>query len=301
MLARPHCRPHVASALHVIVTSFLSGITGIGGTSMTPERSALSHIVFVLDRPREIANIGAVVRILGNFGLTHMRLVEPSAFDPDRVLRYASRGSRVAKAVRQFDRLEDALADCAIVLGATRRPRSLERPVLAPREAAPRLVSFAREQLTVGQMSAGAQHPAMAAVLFGPEDFGLSNDALDRCNAIVSIPTAPDDQSLNLAQATAIVAYEVFVASTESGETRSYDAERSYLPASEHLARGAELEELFEAIRHTLVTLHAPAIEGRTLNSLKRLRALLLRAHPRQEEVLRLTELFNHIARRLER
>jgi TrmH family RNA methyltransferase len=268
---------------------------------MTSEPVALSRIVFILDRPREIANIGAVVRILGNFGLTHLRLVEPSAFDPDRVLRFASRGSRVAAAVRQYERLADALADCALVLGATRRPRSLERPVLTPREAAPRLVGFARDQLAGGQEPADAQQPAMAAVLFGPEDFGLSNDALDRCNAILSIPTAPNDQSLNLAQATAIVAYEIYVASTEFDETQTDHAERSYLPAPEHLARGAELEELFEAIRQTLIVLHAPTIEGRTRNSLKRLRAMLLRADPRQDEVLRLTELFNHIAHRLER
>ena len=64
-------------------------------------RLMLDRVVFVLDRPKELANVGAVVRLMGNFGLSRLRLVEPAAFDEDRVLRYASRGEFVAARVER--------------------------------------------------------------------------------------------------------------------------------------------------------------------------------------------------------
>src|SRR5262249_8562186 len=132
------------------------------------------------------------------------------AFDPERILTVARRGQAVLDATERYHTLADALADCAFVLGTTSRARALQRPVLTPQQAAPALLAGA----LAGRQpeGAGLSSPAHAAVLFGPENFGLSNAALDHCHAIVRIPTVPDDASLNLAQAALVVAYELFLA-----------------------------------------------------------------------------------------
>ena len=262
-------------------------------------RSMLDRVVFVLDRPKELANVGAVVRLMGNFGLSRLRLVEPAAFDEDRVLRYASRGEFVAARAERFPTLELALADCALVLGATRRERALERPVLSPRQVPPALAAVLA--------STGDDHKSshvLAAVLFGPEDFGLSNTALDRCHAIVTIPAVPHDSSLNLAQAAAVVAYEIFFAfGSDLGDA---PAAWALPPASTEssesdLAVARDLEPLFDAISRLISALHDPPIEGRTNAAMSRVRAMFLRAAPRADETRLLTTIFEHAARELGR
>jgi TrmH family RNA methyltransferase len=271
---------------------------------MTPEEPYhnLSRIVFVLDRPREAMNVGAVVRLMGNFGLARLRLVEPAAFDPHLVSRMARRGERVVLRLERFASLPEAIADCGLVLGTTRRSRAVPRPVWSPAEAADYLLAEAATD------SQGRGASGLSAVIFGPEDFGLSNAALDHCHAIVTIPTVPDDASLNLAQAALIIAYEVFLAATTPraspagrlGSGISWpDAGLSAGTAGfkAPLARSAELERLFAVAYSMLQALHTPPIEGRTNAALARLRALLLRAGPRQDEVAWLQDLFEHIAR----
>ena len=258
-------------------------------------QAVLDRVVFVLDRPRDPANVGAVVRLLGNFGLSRLRLVEPAAFDEERVLRYARRGEAVAARVERFPTLELALVDCILVLGTTRRERSLERPVLAPRQVPAALLSVLEP---VGM--ACTSDAAPVAVLFGPEDFGLSNSALDRCNAIVTVPTAPGDASLNLAQAAVIVAYEIFAALGGEPAGSSLPLEPME-QAGHHIASAAELEAMYEAIHHVLSALYDPPIEGRTKVTMSRLRALFLRAMPRGDEVRLLTTIFEHAARELHR
>ena len=241
-----------------------------------------SQIVFVLDRPREPANVGAVVRLLGNVGLSRLRLVEPAAFDEDQARRMARRGASVLAAVERYAVLEDALADCVYVLGTTRRARTLDRPVLSPRAAAPALLAVAGAIRDVAGRT--------AAVLFGPEDFGLSNTALDRCHAILTIPTVPHDASLNLAQAALLIAYELHLAASADSPLEPRIA------AEPGLATGSDLERMFDAARRMLVALHSPPIEGRTNSTLARLRALLLRAAPKSDEARLLTGIFEHVA-----
>lgn len=258
-------------------------------------RSPLDGIVFVLDRPKDAANVGAVVRLLGNFGLSRLRLVEPAAFDEQRVLRYARRGEAVAARVERFPSLELALADCTLVLGTTRRERALERPVLSPRQLPGVLIPVLRPAATMDTVL-----PGPAAVLFGPEDFGLSNQALDRCHAIVTVPAAPDDSSLNLAQAAAIVAYEIFIAlGSDAPEARAWAAPA--LQALENMAPSSDVDALFDSVARLLAALHNPPIEGRTKSALSRLRAFFLRAAPRADETRLLATIFEHAARELDR
>jgi TrmH family RNA methyltransferase len=262
----------------------------------------MDNIAFILDRPQDVVNVGAVVRLMGNFGLSHLRLVEPAAFDPERILTIARRGQAVLDATRRYPSLEAALADCAFVLGTTGRERAVARPVLTPRQAASALLAVG----LAGERAAASSR--MAAVLFGPENFGLANEAIDRCHALLRIPTMPHDASLNLAQAALLVAYELHLAASATREedrqpdpatahTQPFPAAFGTSPAP---ATGAELEPLFAALYRMLEALHGTLIPGRTAVLMSRLRALLLRAAPRPDEAVLLADLFEHIARTLD-
>jgi TrmH family RNA methyltransferase len=155
-------------------------------------------IVVVLHRPQDLVNIAAVVRSMKNFELRDLRLVSPAEYDPYRIEGIAHNTGDVLQRVKQFETLEEALADCVHVAGLTARQRSAKRNVQRPREAAPDILAAAESGPT--------------AILLGPEDKGLTNEELDRCHRSVTIPTNPKYSSLNLAQAFSVMAYELLVA-----------------------------------------------------------------------------------------
>ncbi len=155
-------------------------------------------VMVVLHRPQDLVNIASVIRIMKNFALRDLRLVAPAEFDAYRVEGIAHKTGDILKRVAVFDDLDTALADCHHVAGFTARQRSAKRNALRPREAAVELMGLGESE-TVG-------------LLFGPEDKGLTNEELDRCHRIVTIPTSEEYPSLNLAQAVAVMAYELFLA-----------------------------------------------------------------------------------------
>jgi tRNA/rRNA methyltransferase len=182
-------------------------------------------IVVVLDQPQELVNIAHVVRALKNFGFRDLRLVRPREYDPFRIEGIAHQSQDILARVARYDRLEDALADCVHVVGFTSRERSAKRNLQRPRPAAAEILD---------QSEADA-----VALLFGREDKGLSNDALDRCHRVVTIPTAPDYPSLNLAHAVVLMLYELALA--RGDESRPFKAPRRAAPP----APVEDLERLF--------------------------------------------------------
>ena len=252
----------------------------------TPDRPAvLDGIVLVLDRPLDAANVGGVVRAMSNFGLARLRLVEPAAYDEERIRSMAHRGAPILERLERHDSLDSALADCGYVLGTTARARAVGHERMAPRQAAPALLR-------------AADPAAPAAILFGPEDRGLANAALERCNAVITIPTTPDSSSLNLAQAVLLIAYELWLTATEQEQPpRVPDAAAAlYVSAEEPLAQGEAREAMFAALEEVLWGMHPNNDAGRVAHTLARMRALLLRAAPRTAEVRMLTTFFMHIA-----
>lgn len=187
------------------------------------------RIVVVLDHPQNVVNIAGVVRAMKNMGLHQLRLVNPDEFDPYRIEGIAHRSRDVVEGTRIFERLEDALSDCVFVAGATARARTANRNYVRPRDAARDLVARTLD--------------GTVALVFGREDRGLSNEALDLCHRAVVIPTDPDYSSLNLAQAFLIMAYEVLLAA--AGD----DAELPRGRRATEPATSAELEEMFAALR----------------------------------------------------
>lgn len=150
----------------------------------------------ILNAPQLAENVGAVARIMANFGLHDLRLVRPrDGWPQERAWAAASGADWVLDDARVFDRLEDAIADLQKVYATTARPRETQLPVLTPREAAPALNAAAAEGLSTG-------------LLFGGERAGLESDDIALCAAIVTIPIDPRHRSLNLAQAVAVNAYE---------------------------------------------------------------------------------------------
>jgi TrmH family RNA methyltransferase len=173
----------------------------------------LDRIVVVLWETQDLVNIAGTVRAMKNFGLSRLRLVSPVEWTPWRIEGIAHDTQDIVEQARIYDSLQDALADCSFVIAMTARERRAKRAVARPHEIAPELLARAAEERT-----ADGEEVGPVAVLFGREDQGLPNWALDLCHRSVSIPTNPDHRSLNLAQAVLLIAYELWTAATGQQE-----------------------------------------------------------------------------------
>lgn len=156
----------------------------------------------VLVRPGRPANVGAAARALKNFGLSDLRLVGartglPGDAGHAEARALAWNAADVLEGASVHERLGDAVADLGLVVGATAR-RQAGVPDCSPRALA----------AEVAVLPAGTR----AGCVFGPEDHGLANEELDRLRGRLTIATAADQPSLNLAQAVVLVAYEVSAA-----------------------------------------------------------------------------------------
>ena len=182
--------------------------------------------ILVLVNPQDIVNIASAVRIAKNFGIERMRLVEPEAFDPWRIEGIAHNTADFVARIEILPSLEAAVGDCVATFVLTGRERAAKRTTLRPREAA---AQVARE------LEAGP-----VAVIAGREDHGLTNAELDLCGTVVTVATDPRHPSLNLAQAVAIMAYEIWNA--RGGEALPLKPpRRAAAPAT-----SGQLERLFD-------------------------------------------------------
>jgi len=150
----------------------------------------------ILDTPQMGANIGAVARVMANFGLVDLRLVRPrDGWPQERAWAAASGAHWPLNAARVFDKVADAVADLSLVYASTARPRELRLPVMTPRDAAGELARAAGSGLATG-------------ILFGGERAGLETADIALCQGVITLPVDLRFHSLNLAQAVAICAYE---------------------------------------------------------------------------------------------
>lgn len=163
----------------------------------TAGETILSRVRVVLLEPQDPVNIAAVVRAMKNMGLSELRLVRPVDYDVTRIELVAHDTRDIAERIVHFDTLDEAISDCVSVAAFTARRRAARRRIVAPREMASELLRGAED--------------GPVALLFGREDKGLPNDALDRARLVVTIPTT-EHKSLNLAQAVLIALYELHLA-----------------------------------------------------------------------------------------
>jgi tRNA/rRNA methyltransferase len=159
----------------------------------------LQNIAIVLVRPQFAGNIGAVSRAMKNMGLSKLILVSPAQdhLSPEGRMMATSARDILEKA-EIFPRQEDALAGFRWIAGTSARKGRNRGPFITPREISPEIIGHARS--------------IPVAILFGPEDRGLTNEDLAPCQALISMPTYPQLSSLNLAQAVMLLCYELHMA-----------------------------------------------------------------------------------------
>lgn len=160
---------------------------------MLDQYAPLANIKLVLVETSHPGNIGGVARAMKNMGLSQLALVNPHDFPSQTASARASGAGDVLANAQVYTSLEEAVADCTLVVGASARLRKVAWPQLDVRQTA----SLALEKSTT-----------KVALVFGREDSGLSNAEMDRCHYLAHIPSNPDYTSLNLAAAVQVFAYE---------------------------------------------------------------------------------------------
>jgi tRNA (cytidine32/uridine32-2'-O)-methyltransferase len=221
-----------------------------------------NRIRIVLVETSHPGNIGAAARAMKTMCLTDLVLVNPLEFPHADASARASGAADLLERARVVKSLDEALAGCSLVAGTSARQRGLGPPVLAPREC-------------IARVHAAAAAGQDAALVFGRERIGLTNEELGRCHILVNIPSNPDYSSLNLAAAVQVLGYEFMLAqgsvpaATESDE----------IPAT-----AEEMEKLF-------LHIETAALETGFLDPanpkhlMRRIRRLFHRAQPDQNEV----------------
>ncbi|MHC1790173.1 RNA methyltransferase [Solidesulfovibrio sp.] len=196
----------------------------------------LDNLTVVLVRPKFSENVGAAARACANMGVSRLVLVDPPAFDMERARPMAtSKGGLLLDRLEIAATLAEAVAGAEAVYGTTARLGGWRKGVITPGQAADGIWRT---------LSAGGG----VAVVFGPEDAGLANQETRLCGRLVTIPTADEATSLNLAQAVLVVCYEIFKASKGL-------AEEADEPSPSRAATHAERESLFAALRESLLAI----------------------------------------------
>lgn len=225
-------------------------------------KQQLQAIRVVLVNPTHPGNIGAAARAMKTMGVTDLALVQPKHYPSEEADARASGAVDVLQQASVYSSLDQAIADCSLVVGTSARSRHIDWPVWLPDECATQLVTAA---------STGP-----VAVVFGRERMGLTNEELDRCNAMVSIPTNPEYASLNLGSAVQLLCYEMRRAAGNSisgpDSTEAKTATRE------------QMERFYDHLQRVLVEIEFLDPEQPKL-LMRRLQRLYNRAQPDEKEV----------------
>ncbi len=221
---------------------------------------------FVLVETSHPGNIGGAARAMKNMCLQQMALVNPNRYPSADATSRASGADDILMNANVHETVDQALEGCSFVVGTSARPRGLYIPELPPRQCAEKIL-------------AESQH-GKVGVLFGREDSGLTNGELDRCNALMRIPTSQEYASLNLAAAVQVLAYELMVQRGEAPLQRPIgEGERRY-----PLASAEQMEGLFSHIEETIIQTEFLDPEN-PRQVMRRLRRLFNRADVNQNEI----------------
>jgi tRNA/rRNA methyltransferase len=222
--------------------------------------------IVVLVEPQLGENIGAAARVMGNFGLSRLRLVKPRDGWPNmQAGRAASGADRILEDAQLYDTVEATIADCTLVLATTARAHDQAKPVISPDAAAALLAPRVADGENV-------------AVLFGRERYGLQNHEVALADRIVTFPVNPAFASLNLAQAVAVLAYEWF--KLASGGALPFAMPQKSPPAGKEQVQAffADLERELDQIEY-----FRPLEKRATM--LVNLRNIFARMQPTQQDI----------------
>jgi len=235
---------------------------------------ALDDIRIVLVEPAHPGNVGAVARAMKTMAFTRLVLVRPNRFPSPDADRRAMGAIDILQRTQVVDDLDQAVGDCALVIGCSARSRTFPHAELDPKRCAKQLV----EETATGES---------AALVFGPERTGLANQDLDRCTHQVLIPANQAFSSLNLASAAQIIFYETFVAAHEAAARAAGESagrlgatqDRSEPPVSQR-----EMEYFFGHLERALDSRGYLEGQMREITMMK-LRRLLGRSRPGSGEL----------------
>ena len=193
-----------------------------------PDRINLKNISIVLYRPRFPENIGAAARSMRNMGIDQLVVVDPENCDLTRICKLATHAALdVVEQMMVFDTLDAAVAGYNYVVGTTARLGGQRKIISTPARLAEKLFSISKQN--------------RIAIVFGPEDRGLTNANIRLCHMLVNIPTA-GFSSLNLAQAVMILCYELFQYRTKKPT--------GFVP---RLANRHELDAMYDQLSEILI------------------------------------------------
>jgi tRNA (cytidine32/uridine32-2'-O)-methyltransferase len=231
----------------------------------------LDKIRIVLVNTTHPGNIGAAARAMKNMGLSELCLVEPKLFPHPEANARSSRADDLLDSALVVGSLQEAVADCQLVVGTSARGRHIPWPIVNPRELAAQ----------ISERLSNSSDDFKVAILFGREDRGLTNEELHACHLHVHIPTNPDFSSLNVGAAVQVIAYELRMALQESvvEETPQWGVDWDI-----ELADQKEIELMFNHLEQTLIDIKFLEPEN-PRQLMTRLRRLLLRAVPDKVEV----------------
>ncbi len=197
-----------------------------------------ANIKIVLVNTSHPGNIGASARAMKNMGLSQLVLVQPEEFPSGVAVGRAASAVDLLENAQVVSSLEEAVADCGLIIGASARLRSIPWPMLDP--------------TACGEKAIQESTQSNVALVFGREDSGLNNEELQQCHYHVQIPANPGYSSLNLAAAVMVICYELRKAAlaladqTEDKEDEFWDQERATAEQVEHFY--GHLERVLVAI-----------------------------------------------------
>lgn len=241
--------------------------------------SLLQHVRVVLFEPQDPVNIAAAVRAMKNMGVRDLVLVRPVEVTAYRIEGIAHDTYDIIERIRTVDTLDEALAECVHVAAFSARRRRHKWDLATPRTMAARLL----DRIPDGPV----------AILFGREDHGLPNEALDRAHTLVTIPTTAH-ASLNLAQAVLVALYELHVAAGDA--TRVVAPPRHDAPP----ATAEQFERLYQDVERALSAIEFFKTRFRD-HIMRSLRSLYFRAAPDAREIELLRAMNIEVVRTMDR
>jgi TrmH family RNA methyltransferase len=182
------------------------------------------NISFVLVEPKQPGNVGSAARAMKNMGFANLELVNPGYFFTSDAKQMSCQGVTVLEDAKVHKSFSDAVEDKSLVVGTTRRLGRRRGLIVPLKESVRRIITVSKKN--------------KVAILFGRERIGLTNQEIDECGLLITIPSDPLTPSLNLAQSVMLVAYEL--------SQKTYKAE---LPA---LIKHKELGPLYARIEAIL-------------------------------------------------
>jgi TrmH family RNA methyltransferase len=182
------------------------------------------NISFILVEPKEPGNVGAAARALKNMGFANLELVNPGYFFTSEAKQMACQGVTVLENAIVHKSFSDAIEDKNLIVGFTRRFGKRRGLIVPLRDGVKRIVTAAKKN--------------KVAILFGRERNGLTNEEIDECGLLITIPSDPQTPSLNLAQSVMLAAYEL--------------SQKTYKSELPELIKNKELGPLYDKIESSL-------------------------------------------------